>query len=87
MFKKNTTWLALFMALCFLMGTIPARALDRDDHRCEERIHKAEANLEKAIHKHGEHSRQAEKKRHDLEEARERCHHDHDRDHDHDGHR
>lgn len=55
---------------------------DRDrDRKCEQRIHKAEENLRRAIARHGEHSRQAEKNRHALEEARERCRH-HDRDHD-----
>ena len=62
----------------------PARA-DRDD-KCRRDIHKAEENLEKAVRKHGEHSRQAEERRHQLEEVRERCHardHEHDRDPDH----
>ena len=59
---------------------------DRDD-RCRRDVHKAEERLERAIQKHGEHSRQAEDRRHQLEEVRERCHmrgddHDHDRDHD-----
>ena len=54
------------------------RAEDRDD-KCGERVHKAERALQNAERKHGEHSRQAEKKRHDLEEARDKCgHRDHD---------
>ncbi len=76
----------LFGALAFsVLGgmAIPAHA-DRDDHheRCERDVHKAERNLENAVRKHGEHSRQAEKRRHELEEVRERCHVA-DRDHDH----
>ena len=60
-------------------GLLQAR--DHDD-KCEERIHKAEHNLEKAVQKHGEHSKQAEKQRKELDEAREKCgHRDHDRDH------
>jgi hypothetical protein len=55
-------------------GMLQAR--DRDD-KCEERVHKAERNLQRAVEKHGEHSKQAEKKRHDVEEARERCGHEH----------
>ena len=56
-----------------------ALARDHDD-KCEERVHKAERNLERDVQKHGEHSRQAEKRRHELDEAREKC--GHDRDHD-----
>lgn len=64
------------MAAFFLTGSVvPVHAVDRDD-KCERNIRKAENNLQNAIRKHGEHSRQAEKKRHDLEEARERCRHD-----------
>lgn len=86
MFKKAKTLIAAFVILSFLGGTIPARAFDRDDDRkCEERIRNAERKLHDAERKHGEHSRQAQARRHDLEEARERCHHgDRDRDHDHD---
>ena len=65
---------------------IPAYA-DRDDReeRCRRDVHKAEERLERAIQKHGEHSRQAEDRRHQLEELRERCHmRGEDRDHDHD---
>lgn len=86
MFKKAKTLMAAFVILSFLGGTIPARAVDRDDDRkCEQRIRNAERKLHDAERKHGEHSRQAQARRHDLEEARERCHHgdrDHDRDHD-----
>jgi len=57
---------------------VPAQAFDRDD-RCEQRIRDAERDLHKAERRHGEHSRQAEQKRHRLEEIRERCHRDHDR--------
>jgi len=60
-------------------GLLQAR--DHDD-KCEERVRKAERNLERDVQKHGEHSRQAEKRRHQVEEAREKCGHDHDRDHD-----
>ena len=80
--KEKTGVLAVILAAFFLFGSAPpARALDRDD-KCERRIHRAEENLEKAIRRHGEHSRQAEQRRHQLEEVRERCH----RDRDHDDH-
>ena len=73
------------MMLCAMLGmsllagvATPVRA----DDRCSRDIHKAEENLEKAVRKHGEHSRQAEQRRHELEAVRERCRA---RDHDHDG--
>ena len=86
MFKKVKTLIAAFVILSFLGGAVPARAIDRDDDRkCEQRIRNAERRLHDAERKHGEHSRQARARRHDLEEARERCHRgDRDRDHDHD---
>jgi hypothetical protein len=80
--------------LCAMLGAsllagvaTPAHA-DRDD-RCRRDVRKAEENLERAVRKHGERSRQAEQRRRQLEEVRERCHmrdHDHDHDHDHDQH-
>lgn len=41
---------------------------------CEQRIHKAEMNLERAIRRHGLHSPQAERRRDQLERVRARCH-------------
>ncbi|HEY6350197.1 MAG TPA: hypothetical protein VI636_12390 [Candidatus Angelobacter sp.] len=80
---KSKLLIAALITFGFMCGTVTVRAddHDRDDKKCEKRVHKAEEQLEKAIRKHGEHSEQAERKRHDLEETRERCH---DRDHDHD---
>lgn len=78
-FVKTKLLVAALIVFGFAAGSVTARA----DDRCEKRVHKAEQDLEKAVHKHGEHSRQAEQKRHELEEARERCHHG---DHDHDRH-
>ena len=87
MFKKAKTLIATFVIFSFLSGAVPARAMDRDhddDRRCEQQIRKAEAKLYDAERKHGEHSRQAQSRRRDLENARTRCHHDRDHDHDHD---
>jgi hypothetical protein len=88
MFKKlgKTGLLAGAVFGLLLFGGAPrAHADDRDD-KCERKIHKAEENLRKAERKHGEHSRQAEQKRHQLEEIRESCHRDRDHDRDHDRH-
>jgi hypothetical protein len=64
-----------------LGGVPPTRAGDRDNG-CRERIQKAEAKLRREIDRHGEHSRQAEKRRNELERVRERCGLNRDRDHD-----
>jgi hypothetical protein len=83
MTRRHGILAAVLAAFFLLAGAAPTQALDRDD-KCERRVQKAEANLQRAIRRHGEHSRQAEQKRRQLEETRERCHHDHDRDHDRD---
>ncbi len=78
---QNLRALVLILVVAFLGGSaLPAKALDRDDERCHRQVEKAERNLNKAVRRHGEHSPQAERRRHELEEARERCRHD--RDHD-----
>ncbi|HWC18178.1 MAG TPA: hypothetical protein VG498_14250, partial [Terriglobales bacterium] len=41
---------------------------------CEKRIRNAEMQLERAVQRHGPHSRQAEKKRPHLEEVQATCH-------------
>ncbi len=78
MFRKRAL-ISLVIGGCLLFGAVPIKADRRSD--CEKKIHKAEKNLDKEIRKHGEHSRQAEKRRHELEEAHEHC-----RDYDHDRH-
>ncbi len=78
--------LAVALGGCLLLGSVaPSQARDRDD-RCGQRVRKAEQNYDKAVRKHGEHSRQAEQRRRQVEQARANCneHRDHDRDHDHD---
>jgi len=78
--------LCAMLGASLLIGVATPAHADRDD-KCRRDVHKAEENLEKAVRKHGERSRQAEQRRHQLEEVRERCRmrdrdHDHDRDHD-----
>lgn len=53
-----------------MFGSIGALAQDS----CERRVQKAEAQLQKAVHRHGEHSRQAAKSRRHLEDVRFSCH-------------
>jgi hypothetical protein len=78
-FRK--TMISLVLSGCLLGGVVPLQADRRSD--CAKRIRKAEQNLDKEVRKHGEHSRQAEKRRHELEKTRENCRgfdRDHDRD-------
>jgi hypothetical protein len=55
-----------------LLGVVPAQARDRDD-KCAQRIRKAEAQLDNAVRRHGRNSRQAEKRRRELERVRDQC--------------
>ena len=77
----GSTILGAVLSASLLLGAaIPASA-DQDDH-CRHDVQRAERNLDKAVRKYGEQSRQAEDRRHQLEEVRERCHmrgDDHDR--------
>jgi len=90
MLRKARTLIAALVICSFLGGAVSTQAVARDrdnDRKCEQRIRNAERRLHDAERRHGEHSRQARARRHDLEEARERCHRgdrDRDRDHDHD---
>ena len=54
----------------FLLGTMTALA----ENGCERRIRNAEMHLQQAVQRHGQHSRQAETRRHELERARQSCH-------------
>ena len=83
MFRKNFWTVVVLAAFLSVGSVVPSQAWDRDD-KCEKSIHKAEQNLDKAVRKHGEHSRQAEQKREALERARAKCRGDRDRDHDRD---
>ncbi len=67
------------LAVMLLAGGVASTQASGNDRHCEQRIHKAEENLRKAVDRHGEHSGQAEKRRHELEEAKRSCGDDHDR--------
>jgi len=68
MFRKTGLTAAMLLAMLAFGSAVPMYA------SCEKDIRKAEHNLDKAVRKHGEHSRQAEERRHQLEEVRSRCH-------------
>jgi hypothetical protein len=64
---------AIVMGALFLF-VAAAPQVRADDHaKCQHAIEKAEARLDKAIHDKGDHSREAEARRHDLEAERQRC--------------
>ena len=72
---------SLALVICaFLAGGGVAQLQAREHNdRCEQHVQKAEANLRKAVSRHGEHSRQAEQRRREVEQARANCggeHHD-----------
>ena len=76
MLKITRTLIAAFVVALFLAGAVPTQAMDRGhdwERKCEQRIRNAESKLQQAIRKHGERSRQAQNRRRELEEARERC--------------
>jgi hypothetical protein len=72
---KNFLLVPALGALLLAGGAARTQSCDN----CDQRIHKAEENLRKAIERHGEHSSQAEKRRHELEEAKRSCGSDRDR--------
>ena len=55
-----------------MLVTVPQSYAD-DHAKCQRQIEKEESKLDQAIRKHGEHSRQAEQRRRDLNAERERC--------------
>lgn len=69
MFKYSFRRVGLAGVSLLLLGSLSATAQER----CQHRIWKAERNLHNAVLRHGEHSRQAEKRRRELEHARASC--------------
>jgi hypothetical protein len=68
----KTAVAALLAGALFLFVAEPGlRADDRD--KCQHAIEKAEVRLDRAVQKGGEHSREAEDRRRDLNAERERC--------------
>ena len=61
------------MGAMFLFAGVPQASAENEHRECREHIERAQAKLDRAVAKHGEGSRAAEKARHDLREERERC--------------
>lgn len=74
---KSILLAAALGGVLLFAGAPAARPQYRED-QCEQRIRKAEANLHQEIARHGERSPQAERRRHELEQVRERCRRDRD---------
>ncbi len=69
---KNVLLVALVGAALAVAGSNMSPAADHDSD-CRKRIHVAEERLQKAIDRHGEHSLEAEKCRHDLDDVHRDC--------------
>ncbi len=69
------------IALLTITGLVGSSLPARADDKCEKRIHQAEDKLRDAIQRHGEDSKQARKRRAELEEAKRQCPDHHDMDH------
>jgi hypothetical protein len=68
---KTVAAAVMAAALMFFMAVPRAHADDRS--HCQHAIEKAESRLDKAIHDNGEHSREAQDRRRDLNAERQRC--------------
>jgi hypothetical protein len=57
----------------WFFAAAPRVHADEDRSRCQHAVEKAEARLDRAVEKHGEHSHETEERRRDLNAERERC--------------
>ncbi len=71
-FGKTAIATLVAWALLLFVAAAPRAHADDRSH-CQHAIEKAEARLDKAIHDKGEHSRDAEDRRRDLNAERQRC--------------
>lgn len=70
----KTALAALVAGALWFFVAVPRVHADNDDRRrCQQAVEKAEARLDRAIEKRGEHSHEAEDRRRDLNAERERC--------------
>jgi len=71
--RFGTTAIAAVVAgALFMFAAAPLVHAD-DKDKCRHAIEKAEARLDQAIRDKGEHSHEADQRRHDLNSERERC--------------
>jgi len=73
---RSDRWKYLLTAglLAGMLLSVPAAEAQRSrNNKCGQRVRQAEMNLQRAIHKHGPHSRQADQKRRELRNVQQRC--------------
>ena len=70
-FRQTLTAAIVAGALSFFVAAPRVQADDRS--KCQHAVEKAEMRLDKAVHDRGEHSREAEERRRELNAERERC--------------
>jgi len=70
-FGRSASAAIIVAALSWFVAAPLARADDRS--KCQHAVEKAEARLDRAIQHGGEHSRQADERRRDLNAERQRC--------------
>jgi hypothetical protein len=81
----KTTLTAAALAGFLMFSGAPLLRADHDD--CQRRVARADHNLHEAVEHHGYQSKQAERRRRELREARERCWNSNHKWWDEDGHR
>lgn len=65
--------IATAMLVGFTVAVPSAQAKQRYNNNCARKVHQAEYNLQRAIQRHGSHSRQAEQRRRQLRKIEARC--------------
>jgi len=70
--RKAGALVVAFAALSFVVSVPRVQAEDAKA-RCQHHIEKAESRLDEAVRRHGEHSRQADDRRRELNAEREHC--------------
>jgi hypothetical protein len=70
-FGKSAVAATVAIALLFFVANPLLHADDRA--KCQHAVEKAEANLDRAIHDHGDHSPQADTRRRELNDERQHC--------------
>ena len=71
--KWGKSILMAFVMTAFLAFTAAPRVHADERSACQHAIEKAEARLDDAIAKRGEHSHEAEERRHELNDERQHC--------------
>jgi hypothetical protein len=69
----STSLAAALLLSVLAFATAPRAFADDDRSKCQHRIEKAEARYTDAVRDHGERSSEAAKRRHELNDERERC--------------